>query len=433
MTLSKKDIVPGTNIAVDASRAYIPSSKPIRTETSKDYKYCISIEAINAKRHKIEPKNGAVVDGLGGLVLNGINQYAQTHNPNSDGIDGAATIRVDFLLKDLAENVTLIGNDPVNEWFIGLDKDGGASISRIVFKLKTNYYYWPFTPAENTKYRLVMTRSSGVIRMYINESEIASSVVDTARISGSTGPISIGHTIGGSDYLHGIIYAAQIDRSIARDPSSEPFPVDFYTLFSPDFSGRAGTSRILDQAVGGGVPIIADSSGNEFDMEQLNTTIQPLYQANPVNIRFDGVDDVSSVNCFDVCVKQPFTTYICAKINTSGTEHQTFFGDVNVNLAINEFGNIVAKAGSSISDTNDNRDEYKLIAAQFAGADSKIYVDGIEVASGVLGLDDVNELYLGAVPIVDNSPAVNLKAMYIQHDLYVSELNNVLMRKYGLI
>lgn len=144
-----------------------------------------------------------------------------------------------------------------------------------------------------------------------------------------------------------------------------------------------------------------DDSGDGNDSVGSGST-RPLYKTAIQNglpiVRFDGTDDYLEVSGGPMLGTQPFTVHMVAlNRNTTASVFPLVGGN---QWRCGRWGNDGKSAMSAGSLVQGSASDIPVNAAHqltyvFDGASSKVYVDGVEKASGDAGSQSMDDLYLG--------------------------------------
>lgn len=168
---------------------------------------------------------------------------------------------------------------------------------------------------------------------------------------------------------------------------------DSSTLYS-----NAG--KTVNTAAGGDVYVWADKSGQGNDVSQAATGKYPLRQVGVQNgqdvVRLDGTDDFLQGALANV-LTQPFTVWLVAKLTITGISNYVAIDsdDTSNRMLIREKNNWSMNAGAEVSGGTPDT-SWHLFRADYNGADSVLWVDGVPVASGNAGSDTPDGITIGA-------------------------------------
>lgn len=194
-------VTSGLQLSLNAKTGYSGSGSAWNDQSGNGYNFTL--------------QNSPTWDSRGWFTFNGTNQYARLDSPATSLINWATTdYTAGFWVNNTAfttsQNGSFVGfgNSETNTtqyWTIGTDSTGLVGL--YMYNGGPNGYWGTTYASLSTWNYIVMTQSSGTIKMYINNSLVFTSTVAGTPQYSSSYPMNLGGT---SNFINGKVYAAQV-------------------------------------------------------------------------------------------------------------------------------------------------------------------------------------------------------------------------------
>lgn len=233
-------------------------------------------------------------------------------------------------------------------------------------------------------------------------------------------------------YLDGYMDRLEIRKGIAPASGNFTPPTDAitpraYQVLVSNFDEPDASTRIVEETLAldtEQAPYVVDISGNKYDAVQATASKIPTKNQSRQAIVFDGIDDFLVGAGF--AQAQTFSIYTKCNIAAAASK-QVLFGTADVTVALTADEYFEADAGSAVSDSTDHSGAWKTFAVEVSGATSKLYVDGVLVASGDLGVGTLTAFVWGANSGGAENAAMTGKNVFVTPRAYESDLNTLVM------
>ena len=282
-------------------------------------------------------------------------------------------------------------------------------------------------------------RDGNTIRLYIDGIQEDSASVTGLSMNSSTNKFSIGR-LGefNGKYCSGFFNSFQVTRSciypsgISFTPSSDLIEPDADTLLLLNTIGSNGSKRIIDDAKPDDLSnagFFPDISGNENDLTPVDCVYNEIGQNSMPDITFNGTSSIASLT---LSQSQPFTIFCVANIDAD-TVLQVISGDSNSNMGLTASEYMFGDAGIQLADSTDRSGAYRVFAIEFNSTNSKLWVDGSQVATGNIGTSGISELNWGGSASGTDLISMTSSALLVRDSTDdVSSISNLLKSKYGI-
>jgi len=165
------------------------------------------------------------------LELDGTGDYI--HFPDHADWDfGTGDFTIELSFRSNADGVTagLISNyDTPNGWSVHC----GSGANLRLLKGDTALISEAWDPTENATYHLAICRSGTDLRLFVDGTQLGSTVTDSTDFDVSTSPLAIGALAVGAQFVNGFIGNVRITKGVARYTSNFTKPVQFYPRHGP--------------------------------------------------------------------------------------------------------------------------------------------------------------------------------------------------------
>lgn len=308
------------------------------------------------------------------------------------------------------------------------------------------------TPSLGSWTHLAVSRHDQKISLYINGVLDNETNISSNTNYGSNSSLYVGAAPGTSDSYHGYINDLRLTTNKCRylsnfDTPSEHLYSSQNTTSPTGILGLqlwldASDSNTLYDSIENGSLVVADSgiarwedkTANSGHATQLNSSYRPTrktsIQNNRDSVLFDGSDDYMNISSLPV--SQRITSMVVWQPNNNGYAYDTTYSsnDVDNRVALYNNSGLASFAGSSVSDNvYPLSGIWNLSTAVYDKTSSRLYINGVLVSTGDVGLNNMDSLRIGSKNTLTNYLNGYIGEILI-YDYVMTETDRIMVEGY---